>query len=134
MLNMVNDFGKIFGTCDTAEKCQHFLRRHDNEFASDYDSTSQRKRYSSGRLEKKLYQFLARITKWSTKRDVCKSCSRIMIMLGYNSYKLNEKRYKQKVENEKKKLKKEGKSLEDTSDLLSDDDDSSSTIFFPDKK
>ena len=132
--NMVNDLGNEFGTRDIAEKCQHFIRRPINEFSSDYAGTSQRKRYSTGRLEKKLFEFLARITKGSTNRDVRESCSRIMIMLGYDSYRHRENRYKQKVENTLKKLKKEGKSLEDTSDLLSDDDDSSSTIFFPDKK
>ena len=41
-----------------------------------------------------------------------------MNALGYESYSINEERYKQKVENEKKSFRKNGVNLEDTTIIL----------------
>ena len=69
----------------------------------DYKHTSTNKRFSTGKLEKKIFIMLADICHWENGNDNAKQAGDIMIMLGYMSYKERPNRFRQKVENEKKK-------------------------------
>lgn len=69
----------------------------------DYKRTSTKQRFSTGKLEKKIFLLLADICQWENGNENAKQAGEIMTMLGYASYKLKPNRFRQKVENEKKK-------------------------------
>ena len=87
-----------------------FIDQNYTKFAEDYQSTSQKDRYSTGKLERRLFLLLADLCNWNNGNDNALCASIILSDLGYHSYKMKEKRFRQKVENEKKKKKKSPKS------------------------
>jgi len=71
--------------------------------ADDYKHTSTNQRYSTGKLERKIFLKLADICNWKNSNGNAKRGGDIMYQLGYLSYDERPNRFRQKVENEKKK-------------------------------
>ena len=88
---------------DCANSLIMFLKEHYLQCGEDYKRTSTNERYSTGKLEKKIFIKLADICHWENGNDNAKQAGDIMIMLGYMSYKERPNRFRQKVENGKKK-------------------------------
>ena len=84
-------------------KC--FVKENWARFPSDYENTSRNQRYSSGKVENELFNHIAGLCKWKTNMEYMKIANQIMIYCGYDSYKKNKNRFKQKIENNKKKNK-----------------------------
>lgn len=82
-----------------------YIEANYNQFAVDYERTSQKDRFSTGKLERKIFMYLAEMCKWNNANNNAKNASAILDELGYHSYQTREKRFRQKVENEKKKKK-----------------------------
>lgn len=86
-----------------ASELLKWLRGTYRQCEDDYTKTSTIKRYSTGKLEKKIFLYLADICQWENGNDNARQAGDIMIMLGYKSYQVRPHRFRQKVENEKKK-------------------------------
>ena len=114
----VLNLGNENDTVNLAHALVSLLKRCHIYLRDEYLQTSKKKRTSYGKYELQLFYCLAYISRWTERKDVCKQCSWIMNALGYESYSINEERYKQKVENEKKSFRKNGVNLEDTTIIL----------------
>ena len=88
---------------------KRFVEENWAKFPSDYENTSRNQRCSSGKVENELFNHIAGLCKWKTNKEYMKIANQIMILCGYNSYKKNKNRFKQKIENI---LKKERKRLQ----------------------
>ena len=107
---------KVYERVDTLASKEHteteariakrFVEENWAKFPSDYENTSRNQRCSSGKVENELFNHIAGLCKWKTNKEYMKIASQIMILCGYNSYKKNKNRFKQKIENMKKKNKK----------------------------
>lgn len=110
VLNKITQLARVNGTTGLLQEVLDYVDKNYEDFAEDYKCTSQKDRYSTGKLEKKLFTYLADLCKWTNANDNAKCASSILAEVGYHSYKAKEKRFRQKVENEKKKKKKGAKS------------------------
>lgn len=101
----VQQLAQVNGTTSKSEDVLKFIQANLNKFAEDYKSTSQKDRFSTGKLEKRIFIYLAELCKWNNGNENARIASAILTELGYHSYQKKEKRFRQKVENEKKKMK-----------------------------
>lgn len=101
----VFQLAQVNGTISKCDDVLKFIQANLSKFVEDYKSTSQKDRYSTGKLEKRIFIHLAELCKWNNGNENAKMASSILTELGYLSYQKKEKRFRQKVENEKKKMK-----------------------------
>ena len=85
-----------------------FVEQHHNQFSNDYEHASHVKRHSTGQLEKTLVNLLIVLTSYHCTQYNCSVATQIMVFLGYQSYQLNCRRFRQKVENYLRQKRKEG--------------------------
>lgn len=92
-------------TMNQLPELEEFVRKNFDLFPKDYASTSHEKRYSTGKLEGELFLKLASLCNFKNRDDNAREASDMFRLLGYESYKQNPKRFRQKIENYKKKQK-----------------------------
>ena len=107
---------KVYERVDTLASKEHteteariakrFVEENWAKFPSDYENTSRNQRCSSGKVENELFNHIAGLCKWKTNKEYMKIANQIIILCGYNSYKKNKNRFKQKIENILKKERK----------------------------
>ena len=114
-----NDIAKAAGTVELVDRLIDFIKRNQNEFSKEakvlmkrYKESERRlgkdkeARLSTGKQEKVVFAKLSDLCNKGSKKELNKMAVKIMIELGYPSYKKNPNRFKQMTENRKKKLKK----------------------------
>ena len=108
---LVNELGEKNGTLDAARELTSYLEKNGDQCKEDYAKTSRDQRYSSGKIEKVIFKLLAKVVNKQNKNGNALKASRIMSLLGYNSYTERSHRFRQKMENllksERKKQKKD---------------------------
>lgn len=102
---LINTLGDHNHTEDIAKQLIEFVKKHKNEFKDDYINTCRDQRFSSGKLEKEVFLMLAHMCHLQNAGGNAAQASKIMYHLGYESYHLNPKRFRQKIENLKKSAK-----------------------------
>ena len=85
-----------------------FIETYYNDFPMDFIPCKNvlNGRFKKGKLEEILIYLFAEICNWSNTDENLRSVHRIMVGLGYESYDVASRRYRQMVENAKKELKK----------------------------
>ena len=101
----LSELARVNGTSNMVDEVAAYIEANYYQFAVDYEKTSQKDRFSTGKLERRIFMYLAEMCKWNNANNNAKNASVILDELGYHSYQTREKRFRQKVENEKKKKK-----------------------------
>ena len=85
-----------------------FIETYYNDFPMDFIPCKNvlNGRFKKGKLEEILIYLFAEICNWSNTDENLRSVHRIMVGLGYESYDVATRRYRQMVENAKKEVKK----------------------------
>ena len=85
-----------------------FIETYYNDFPMDFIPCKNvlNGRFKKGKLEEILIYLFAEICNWSNTDENLRSVHKIMVGLGYESYDVASRRYRQMVENAKKELKK----------------------------
>ena len=85
-----------------------FIEMYYNDFPMDFIPCKNvlNGRFKKGKLEEILIYLFAEICNWSNTDENLRSVHKIMVGLGYESYDVASRRYRQMVENAKKELKK----------------------------
>ena len=85
-----------------------FIETYYNDFPMDFIHCKNvlNGRFKKGKLEEILIYLFAEICNWSNTDENLRSVHKIMVGLGYESYDVASRRYRQMVENAKKELKK----------------------------
>ena len=104
VVEILHRLGDRNSTQDIVLELETYLRKNGDRCVDDYDHTCKEQRFSSGKYEKEIFQYLADICKKQNGNGNAADASRIMILLGYESYKTKPKRFRQKIENMKKKV------------------------------
>ena len=104
VFKLINSLASINNTNQEAEQAKMFVEENWYEFRRDFESTSKKKRYSTGRIERVLFKLIANVCDWKTNEDYMRTASQIMILCGYHSYE-KENRFNQKIQNILKKEK-----------------------------
>ena len=105
VLRLVYSLASIHNTQVDADQTIQFVKENWGKFRADYESTSTKERFSTGCMERILFNHIANLCNWKTHLEYMKIASRIMILCGYRSYE-KEKRFRQKIQNIKKEKKK----------------------------
>lgn len=147
VLNRIAQLARLNGTSGMLHEVSSFVEHNFVKFAEDYQNTSQKDRFSTGKLEKRIFTYLADLCNWNNGNDNAQYASSILNDLGYHSYKMKEKRFRQKVENEKKKRKGlKGRSIRSASrkyntsrkmeleESYSESDGTTKDVYFPKNK
>ena len=108
------DLGKRNDTLELSRSLIEYIERNQAEFQNDYSHTCKEQRFSSGKVEKQVFLKLADICKRQNGNGNAAQASRVMILLGYDSYRINPQRFRQKIENLKKMEKAKKKSHRDS--------------------
>ena len=103
---LINSLASINNTKHEAEQAKKFVKENWDEFRRDFESTSTKERYSTGRIERVLFRLIANVCDWKTNKDYMRIASQIMILCGYHSYEKKKNRFKQKIQNILKKSRK----------------------------
>ena len=112
VFKLINSLASINNTKQEAEQAKKFVEENWDEFRRDFESTSRKKRYSTGDIERDLFKLIANVCDWKTNKDYMRIASQIMILCEYNSYKINKDRFKQKIQNILKKEKNKSPKME----------------------
>ena len=97
VLRLVYSLASIHNTQFVADQTIQFVKENWGKFRADYESTSKKERFSTGCMERKLFNHIANLCNWKTHLKYMKEASRIMILCGYRSYE-KEKRFRQKIQ------------------------------------
>ena len=113
------EIAKAAGTDALVDDFLNTIKNNQNEYSKEakvlmkrYKESERRlgkdkeARLSTGKQEKVVFAKLSDLCNKGSKKELNKMASKIMIELGYPSYKKNPNRFKQMTENRKKKLKK----------------------------
>ena len=103
VVEILHRLGDRNSTQDKVQELEVYLRKNGHRCVEDYDNTCKEQRYSSGKYEKEIFTYLADICKKQNGNGNAADASRVMILLGYESYRTKPKRFRQKIENMKKK-------------------------------
>ena len=102
VFKLINSLASINNTKQEAEQAKKFVEENWDEFRRDFESTSRKKRFSTGEIERDLFKLIANVCDWKTNKDYMRIASQIMILCGYHSYE-KENRFKQKIQNNLKR-------------------------------
>ena len=97
VLRLVYSLASIHNTQFVADQTIQFVKENWGKFRADYESTSKKERFSTGKVEKGLFNHIANLYNWKTNKEYMRKASRIMILCGYRSYE-KEKRFRQKIQ------------------------------------
>ena len=112
VFTLIDCLASINNKEDKAEQAKKIVEDKWDQFHSDFENTSCKKRYSTGKVEKGLFNHVANVCDWKTNSDYMKKASRIMILCGYHSYEKKKNRFKQKIQNILKKEKSKSPKME----------------------
>ena len=102
VLRLIDSLASINNKEYKAEQAKKIVEDKWDQFHSDFENTSCKKRYSTGKVEKGLFKHVADVCNWKTNKKYMRIASQIMILCGYHSYE-KENRFKQKIQNNLKK-------------------------------
>lgn len=106
MSKCLEDFKKDFkGT--TADRCISELQEPREEGEK---KKKRKSRFSSGKLEDEVCDIVFRIINYSGKAENLDMATRLMVLLGYESYKIMKDRFRQRMENKLRALRNKGDS------------------------
>ena len=103
VVDILHRLGQRNSTLDLVQELEVYLHKNGDRCIEDYDNTCKEQRFSSGKYEKEIFSYLAAICKKQNGNGNAADASRVMILLGYESYRTKPKRFRQKIENMKKK-------------------------------
>ena len=112
VFTLIDCLASINNKEDKAEQAKKIVEDKWDQFHSDFENTSRKKRYSTGKVEKGLFNHVANVCDWKTNSDYMKKASRIMILCGYHSYEKKKNRFRQKIQNILKKDKSKSPKME----------------------
>ena len=105
MSKQLEDFKNDFrGT--TGEKCLSEFQEPKEEG----ERKKKKSRFSSGKLEDEVCDILLKIINYSGKAENLDMATQLMVLLGYESYKIMKDRFRQRMENKLRALRKKGDS------------------------
>ena len=116
VFKLISSLASINNTENEAEQAKMFVEENWEEFLRDFESTSTKERYSTGVIERVLFELIANVCDWKTNEDYMRIASQIMILCGYHSYE-KENRFKQKIQNILKKEKNKSPKIDIESDI-----------------
>ena len=97
VIRLVYFLASIHNTQRGTDQTIQFVKENWGKFRADYESTSKKERFSTGKVERILFNHIANLCNWKTHLKYMKAASRIMILCGYRSYE-KEKRFRQKIQ------------------------------------
>lgn len=107
-LNIGYELARLNGTSELFHDFWKFVTMYYKKFPGEYKMNSHSRRNTTGTFEKTLVTYLIKICCYKCSLTNCQMASQILVLLGYDSYRLMTHRFRQKVENYLRKERKEG--------------------------